>query len=98
MKRWSKGIKEIQSNELIIEDGMKDTAVCSSVWRIQMGRNMNALLAASQMNREARLLYEEYFSKLKDLIEAEVGSVFVEGDVQQDGMSSAKSVLNPPRS
>ena len=56
---------------------------------------MHCLLLAKWIER---LLYEEYFSKLKDLIEAEVGSVFVEGDVQQDGMSSAKSVLNPPRS
>ena len=98
MKRWSKGIKEIQSNELIVEGGMKDTAVCSSVWRMQMGRKMNALLTASQMNKEARLLCEEYFSKLQELIEVEVGSVYVEGDVQQDGSSSAKIVLNPPGS
>ncbi|KAJ8443243.1 hypothetical protein Cgig2_010138 [Carnegiea gigantea] len=93
MKKWSKGIKEIQSNELIVEGGMKDTAVCSSVWRMQMGRKMNALLTASQMNKEARLLCEEYFSKLQELIEVEVGSVYVEGDVQQDGSSSAKIVI-----
>ncbi|KAJ8441610.1 hypothetical protein Cgig2_023763 [Carnegiea gigantea] len=55
---------------------------------------MNALLTASQMNKEARLLYEEYFSKLQELIEVEVGSVYVEGDVQQDGSSSAKILTN----
>ncbi|KAJ8451707.1 hypothetical protein Cgig2_018341 [Carnegiea gigantea] len=92
MKRWSKGIKEIQSNKLIVEGGMKDTAVCSSVWRMQIGRKMNALLTASQMNKEARLLCEEYFSKLQELIEVEVGSVYVEGDVQQDGSSSLTNV------
>ncbi|KAJ8435901.1 hypothetical protein Cgig2_010258 [Carnegiea gigantea] len=69
MKRWSKGVKEIQSNELIVENGMKDIAVCSLVQRIQMGRKMNALLTASQMNREARLICDECFSKLKDLSE-----------------------------
>ncbi|KAJ8441611.1 hypothetical protein Cgig2_023764 [Carnegiea gigantea] len=73
-RRWSKGIKEIESNDLIIEDGMKDTPVCSSVWRMQMGKKVNALLTASQVNREARLLCEEYFSKLKELIEVQVGS------------------------
>ncbi|KAJ8430390.1 hypothetical protein Cgig2_032129 [Carnegiea gigantea] len=65
---------------------------------MQMGRKMNALLTASQMNREVRLLCEEYFSKLKELIEVEVGLVHVEGDAQQDGPSSAKRILNPPRS
>ncbi|KAJ8432304.1 hypothetical protein Cgig2_019233 [Carnegiea gigantea] len=55
-----------------------------------MGRKMNALLTASEMNKEGRLLCEEYFSKLKELIEVELGSVYVEGDVQQDGPSSAK--------
>ncbi|KAJ8439021.1 hypothetical protein Cgig2_028467 [Carnegiea gigantea] len=50
------------------------------------------------MNREARLFCEEYFSKLNEVIEVEVGSVYMEGDVQQDGSSSTKSVLNPPGS
>ena len=67
--------------ELIVEDGMKDTAVCSLVWRMKMGGKMNALLTANQMNRQVRLLYEEYFGKLKELIELEVGLVYVEGDV-----------------
>ena len=44
MSRWSKGIKESQTNELIVEDGMKDTTMCSSIWRMQMGIKMNALL------------------------------------------------------
>ncbi|KAJ8433617.1 hypothetical protein Cgig2_023556 [Carnegiea gigantea] len=59
-------------------DGMKDTMVCSSAWRMQMGRKMNALLTTSQMNREARLLCEEYFSKFKKLIKVEVESVHIE--------------------
>ncbi|KAJ8439022.1 hypothetical protein Cgig2_028468 [Carnegiea gigantea] len=50
------------------------------------------------MNREARLFCEEYFSKLNEVIEVKVGSVYMEGDVQQDGSSSTKSVLNPPGS
>ena len=62
-----------------------------------MGKKVNALLATSQVNREVRLLCEEYFSKLKELIEVQVGSVYIEGDVEQDDVSSAKSVLNPPR-
>ena len=75
---------------------MKDIVVCSSVERMQMDRKMNALVITSQLNGEARLLCEEYFSKLKELIEVQVGSVYIEGDVEQDGASSAKSVLNPP--
>ncbi|KAJ8430473.1 hypothetical protein Cgig2_003055 [Carnegiea gigantea] len=97
MKRWSKSVKESQSNKLIVEDGAKDTTVCS-FWRMQMGRKMNALLTASQMNREARLFCEEYFRKLKELVIAELWSVYVEDNVQQDCLSSATSVLNPPRS
>ncbi|KAJ8425774.1 hypothetical protein Cgig2_014888 [Carnegiea gigantea] len=73
LKRWSKDAKDSQSNELTVEDSMKDTAVCSSVWRMQMGRKLNALVTASQMNREARILCEDYFSRLKELIEVEVG-------------------------
>ncbi|KAJ8422112.1 hypothetical protein Cgig2_011155 [Carnegiea gigantea] len=96
MKKWRKGIKVIQSNELIIEDGMKDTAVCPLVWRMQMDRKINVLLTTNQMNREARLLCEEYFSKLKELIEVEVGSAYLEDNVQQDDPMSAKSILNPP--
>jgi len=65
MKKWRTCVKEIQGNKLIINDGMKDTAVCSSVWRMQMGRKMNALLTTNHMNRETRLLCEEYLSKLK---------------------------------
>ena len=63
-----------------------------------MGRKLNALVIASQMNREARILCEDYFSKLMELIEVEVGSVYVEDDIHQNGSSSAKSVLNPPGS
>ncbi|KAJ8438669.1 hypothetical protein Cgig2_031634 [Carnegiea gigantea] len=95
---WSKDARDSQSNELIVEDGMKDTAVCSSVWRMQMGRRLNALVTASQMNREARILCEDYFSKLKELIEVEVWSVYAEDDIHQNGSSSAMSVLNPPGS
>ena len=94
LKRWSKGIKETQSNKLIVEDGRKDIMVCSSVWRMHMGRNMNALLTANEMNREARFLCKEYFSKLKELVEVEVRLVYVEDNAQQDGFSSTKSILN----
>jgi len=63
-----------------------------------MGKKMNALLTPNQMNTEARLLCDEYFSKLKELVDVEYGSVYGEDNVQQDGLSSAKSVLNPPGS
>ena len=51
-----------------------------------MGRKMNALLTASQINRDVRLLCEEYFSKLQELVEVEVGSIYVEVNVQQDSL------------
>jgi len=60
-----------------------------------MGRKRNVLLTAIQMNREVRLPCEEYFSRLKELVEVEAGSVYVEDNAQQDGFSSVKSVLNP---
>lgn len=42
-----------------------------------MGRKINVLLTTSHMNREAGVPYEEYFRKLKELVEAEVGSIYV---------------------
>ncbi|KAJ8437481.1 hypothetical protein Cgig2_002982 [Carnegiea gigantea] len=52
---------------------------------------MNTLLTASQMNREAKMLCDKYFSKLKELVDVECGSVYGEDNVQQDGLSSVKS-------
>jgi len=59
-----------------------------------MGRKMNTLQATSQMNRDTGLICEGYFWKLKALVEVGVRLVYIEDNVQQDGLSSAKSVLN----
>ena len=45
------------------------------------------------MNREVRLLCEEYFSKLKELVDVALGSIYVKDNIQQDGLISAKSIL-----
>ena len=43
-----------------------------------MIRIMNTLVTAGQMNTQARAHYEEYFNKLKGLVNQVVGSIYVE--------------------
>ncbi|KAJ8424983.1 hypothetical protein Cgig2_027992 [Carnegiea gigantea] len=65
----------------------KKPMLCSSIWRSQM--------IASQLNKQSRAYCEEYFDKLKQLVEMEVGSIYYEDDGQGKGLDSSKNVLNP---
>ncbi|KAJ8424456.1 hypothetical protein Cgig2_016223 [Carnegiea gigantea] len=67
-KRWYKGIKDGQNLDSGKSVGKKPM-VCSSVWKMQVMRKMNSLIAASQMNINARAHCEKYFTELKKLIE-----------------------------
>ena len=60
-----------------------------------MIRKMNTLITASQMNTQARVLCEEYFNKLKELVEQEVGSIYVEENVASKQVDSYGKILNP---
>ncbi|KAJ8452000.1 hypothetical protein Cgig2_016581 [Carnegiea gigantea] len=94
-KRWCKTIEECQSSELIVGNARKEDIQCSSIWKMQMIRKMNTLITASQMNTQARVHYEEYFNKLKELVEQEVGSIYVEENVASKQMDSSRKILNP---
>ena len=53
---------------------------------------MNSLIAASQLNKQSRAHCEEYFDKLKQLVEMEVGSIYYEDDGYGKGLDSSKNV------
>ena len=47
------------------------------------------------MNTQARAHCEEYFNKLKELVEQEVGSIYVEENVASKQVDSYGKILNP---
>ncbi|KAJ8438362.1 hypothetical protein Cgig2_015289 [Carnegiea gigantea] len=98
MQRWCKGVKDGQSNDYASKISKKDPMLCSSVWRLQMRRKMNSLIAASQLNKQSRAHCDDYFDKLKQLVKMQVGSIYYEDDGQGKGLDSSKNVLNPLRS
>jgi len=98
MQRWCKGVKDGQSNDYASKVSKKESMLCSSVWRLQMTRKMNSLIVASQLNKQSMAHCEDYFNKLKQLVEMEVGSIYYEDDGQGKGLDSSKNVLNPPGS
>ncbi|KAJ8438344.1 hypothetical protein Cgig2_013392 [Carnegiea gigantea] len=94
-KRWCKTIEECQSNELRVRHASKEDIQCSSIWKMQMIRKMNTLITVSEMNTQARADCEEYFNKLKELVEQEAGSIYVEENVASKQMDSSRKILNP---
>ena len=60
-----------------------------------MIRKVNTLITTSQMNTQARAHCEEYFNKLKELVEQEVGSIDVEENVVSKQVDSSRKILNP---
>jgi len=97
VKRWCKGIKDGQLTALK-KNGGNERLICSSVWKMQMTRKMNLVIAANQHNKNVRANSEKYFSELKELVELDVGSICWEGDDNAGKENCLKGVLNPPRS
>ncbi|KAJ8436534.1 LOW QUALITY PROTEIN: hypothetical protein Cgig2_026649 [Carnegiea gigantea] len=97
IRRWCKDIKDGQNLELGTPTS-KEHAGCSSIWKMQMSRNMNSIIIASQMNKKARAHCEKYFMKLKKPIEFEVGSIHCDEDGQGKVLNSLPNALNPPGS
>ena len=56
---------------------------------------MKTLITVCQMNTQARGHCEEYSNKLKELVEQEVGSIYVEDNVVSKQMDSSRKIINP---
>ena len=59
---------------------------------------MNSLITASQLNQNARANCGKYFTKLKKLVEQDVGFICCDRDGNVENLTSSQNVLNTPGS
>ncbi|KAJ8424952.1 hypothetical protein Cgig2_018759 [Carnegiea gigantea] len=85
IKRWCKGIKGGHNLEL---GSSTDANV----------EEMNSIITANQINKNARAHCEKCFLELKELVEFDVGSIHCDEDGNVKVLNSLPNVLNPPGS
>ena len=94
LKRWTR----LGRPPRVVEEAISGNTVSvpGFIWRVQMHRQCEALLLASESNSQARKLGEKAFAKLKVDVGIVVGSVYI-SDTENDQQSSAgnKIIGNP---